>query len=198
MSEERSKVPHVVVKVICHHLKGESFAMVAERDGRQYAMVAGSGQPSVTAVTGVVTISQPHNGFDHHGLQAIGETTGPEEPDLDPIVEAMRRRGMEHDHLRMRATRGARSWEEDSSYDLGSSRKAKCWDGSTDRYVILPPNGEPLAWYVLSHLAEHGHFHVVVSVPRVYDPVSLASFLAVVATLPIRLPPPVAGVNPAV
>lgn len=147
-----------------------------------------SGNPELCVpVNGFMRFTHMHKGYGAHALQLTAHV-GKNDPKLDPICEAIVSKGWNVNKIvgdipgRM---------IKNFAFSYSPTPKKSAWDYSFERYFIVDDPSRPAeAWFKANwmmhvHLADHGHWNLVIKIPEIYRcPDDLCSLIHALATIP--------------
>ena len=181
----------VKVKTVNKHFCDHSFVMIAERQDRgQYLVcVDNYGTPwRIVKAEDMIAISYKYRGYGEYTLEACAQSIGRDDPTLDPICEALIKKGWSRSLLKMYFLEYEPLWNAMADWAL-KPIKSK-WDGDREKYLITEASTSVTRstygpdWAIQVHLEDSGFLRVCVGVPEIYEADQLGKLLMAIKSLP--------------
>lgn len=187
------------------HYEDRGFVLVLRRRGVQYALSAGiGGEPLwIGAVKGRVTVTHEHRGYGAYALKIHADAKGEWEPSLDPICEAVMKKGWMPQNIEMAlrlSKRNGKPFPPTYACEFKDLPLRRKYVSIRKRYMIIghTPGPHPqydgrLSWAIYvdyrkpeeEYRAQEFSFKIHAAVPWIYDdPQALAGLLKAIEGLP--------------
>ena len=164
--------------------------MVAEQDRGQYVLCTDQFSiPRYLALAeGLVVVNYKYRGYGAYDLNVCAQSMGKVDWTLDPICEALIKKGWSQSLVRFHFLEYEPLWNVITDWALKLTKSK--WDGSREKYLItqVPTSTRSVYgpdWVIQVHLEDNGHFRVRVGVPEIYeDSAQLGRLLKAIKSLP--------------